>query len=331
MDFCLSKLKLLLCAAAGAMIVSAPAQQGGQSIIFSTPQSSDASASAPKSSSSPDQPDLMDQQAPLSLFNATAPAQQLPMMQPPVISPAGQERMKQLQEDRNNWSLMSPEEIFGVATKNQGADGNDKNENQVERYLDRQNLLQRGATNDAPADGGNSSWNFSRNDKERSDAHWFDPEQTASALQSLSQLLGARPQGSGANPNNNSLFAPAQRLQQQSQSPKLDLAQQAEMERFRQLLQPRLASVAATPAANDQFFPSPKAEVDPNLTQPDFTPNPLGASFTPLSAGISRPTGLTPLPGIATPTLHATAPPSWVPQPPPWLSQGPQPFSQRNF
>jgi hypothetical protein len=334
MAFRPSQFMLLFCACAGAMIVSAPAQQAGRSITFSTPQNSDAAASAPPASLNSDKPNSTDQRAPLSLFSPGVPASQLPAPPPQIISPAGRERMKQLQEDQKNWSLMSPEEIFGVATLDQDASENEEDQNQVERYLNRQNRLQSGPTNGAP-DANQASWNFSRNNDGRSDANWFDPEQNKAenAMQSLSQLLSSKPQGNVANLNNKSgwnIFGGSSSQPSQPPSAKLDLAQKEAMARFQELLEPKLSSVSAVSAnANSPYFPAPK--FDPNITQPDFTPNPSGASFTPLSDGISRPTGLTPLPGIVSLPPQVAATPSWAPQLPPWLSQGPQPFPQRKF
>jgi hypothetical protein len=100
--------------------------------------------------------------------------------------------------------------------------------------------------------------------------------------------------------------------------------QQASMERFRQMLQP---SLNPNPAPDTRYFSAAKPAVDPNLTQPDFVPNPAGASFTPLSSSLGRPTGLTPLPGIIAPHAQPATIPSWKPQPPPWLSQSPVPTS----
>ena len=118
----------------------------------------------------------------------------------------------------------------------------------------------------------------------------------------------------------------------QEPSMKPDPAQQTAMEQFQQLLNPVSISVAETRSDNN-FFAMPKVAADPNINQPEFTPNPAGASFIPVLNSLGKPTGLNPLPGIVAPDKSPAAVPSWVPQPPPWLSQTPQPFTvpQRKF
>jgi hypothetical protein len=338
MDFYRSKLKLPLCViAAGAMVFSAGAQPAGRSIIFSTLQTNNASAMPSLAPQASDQPNFPDQPpAPgKSLFAPENSPEPLP--QPPMLSPAGQERMRQLQADQKNWALMSPEEIFGVAPLETDADGKEKNQSQLERFLDRQNRLQGGATNGGPAEGQDAPWNFSRDRNGRPDANWFSPAQNGAenVNPDLRRFLNGEPDGkTSANQNNNSRWNAFNPPQPQPVA-KPDLAQLAAMERFRQLLEPSPATdTAATQSADGGFFPAPKIAVDPNITQPMFAPNPAGVSFTPPANGISRPTGLTPLPGIVTPaSQQPTAAPSWAPQQPPWFSQGPQPFTipQRKF
>ena len=153
-------------------------------------------------------------------------------------------------------------------------------------------------------------------------------------MQDLSRFLaGNQPNKTSANRSEGldwNLFGAPQ--PQQPTQP--DLVQQAAMARFRQLLESGSASVASVPPSPDgQFFPAPKKIIDPNITQPAYVLNPAGASFMPLINGIGRPTGLTPLPGIVTPSPQLVVVPSWTPQPAPWLLQGPQLFvmPQRKF
>lgn len=337
MDFHLSKLKPPLPVAvmfAMALVLSAEAQQPGQSIIFASPQTNDASSDTsslmPQTS---EQRDFMDGLQVTKPLQPGPPEQPFPVPQPQSVSPVGQQRMKRLLEDQQNWALVTPEEILGVAKPETDSSGQEKNQTPIERYLDRQNQLRNGGpTNGWSNDAGDSPWNFSRG---RQDADSFGPDNNGSgnSLPGWSRFFGgSRPNETSANRSEDShenLFAaPPQ------EPTKPDLVQQAAMARFRQLLEPDSASVAnESPSPESQFLPVPKKVIDPNITQPAYVPNPVGASFIPLLNGIGRPTGLAPLPGIVTPSPQLVVVPSWVPQPAPWLLQGPQLFviPQRKF
>ena len=298
---------------------SVQAQQGGQPIIFSTPQKSDDSSApslSPQHSALPDIPDAFD--APQPILRATVSPQTSP---PQIISSA---QLREMQEEKKNWILMTPEEIFGVAT----SETNAQNQTQVERYLERQNHLQPGATNSLN-NHADSPWNFSH---DRQDDNLFNADNVAAGNkeQSLNGLLddNSENQMSGQRNDSDENFSDATRQQQILKS---DLARQAEMERFQQLLNPQSAMFAPSPNDN---LPSSKPTVDPYVTQPDFTPNPAGASFTPVTSSAGRPMGLTPLPQLISPASSQPATtPAWAPQPAPWLSQTPQLFTvpQRKF
>ena len=137
----------------------------------------------------------------------------------------------------------------------------------------------------------------------------------------FNQFLNATPNTPfGADPKANSLWASP--FNQPAAAVKRDLAQEAEMDRFRALLDS--GSPPEKPAATVRL--EPLSAPDPNL-QPLPLGNPLGHSFTPIQRGISKPTGITPLPGITSPyVLPVTAKTPGQAQPPPWLSDSPQPF-----
>jgi len=106
--------------------------------------------------------------------------------------------------------------------------------------------------------------------------------------------------------------------------------QLAGMKRFRELMEP-----SAPPKPQDSAFgyqPATAAPVNPNF---NVLPqeNPAGRSFTPLKSDLTRPMGLTPLPGISGPRQVSTAKPKPLLQAPPWMSDTPQPFTplQRHF
>ncbi len=153
MDFHPPKPKvLLLVMAICAMLLSAEAQQAGQPIIFSSPQTGDAqpTASSPTTDNPPPGtlPGLL--QAPVSVFDFNQSGDRLPVPAAPGISPQ-QRRMQRLLEDRKNWTLMTPAEIFGVTATEKmlqpperDALGREKNPTQLERYLERESQLRNG-------------------------------------------------------------------------------------------------------------------------------------------------------------------------------------------
>lgn len=318
----------LLVIAMGAMVLSAAAQPSGQSIIFSAPPSDDAQSVTPSLTPPSSQPVTLPStmQAPVSPFNYSTPNNNLIL--PPPANSAEQQRMKQLLDDRKNWTLMTPEEIFGATPAQKPAErdalGQGKNQSQLERYLERENQSLAGRTNGWQ---NNSPWDLAHAQDRTSpfDSRHNDTADTSQSF-NFNRLFNGRRNidaspGQNGNASWDAFSTPA------PQAPvKPNLEQQAAMERFRQLLAPSPAP-AAEPSPDSRFFSAPKPAADPFITQPAFLANPAGASFTPLSSGISRPTGLTPLPGITTPVSHPVAAPSWAPQPPPWVSQTPPPFA----
>ena len=321
--------------ATGALVLSAAAQDSGQNIIFSAPKADDTQAVTPslvpQNSELPTLPSTL--LAPVSAFpsSPSLPGERLP---PPPVNFSEQQRLKQLQAERRNWTLMTPAEIFGVTTAEKllqpterDAFGREKKTTQLERYLDRQNQPRAGLTNGWRSDRANSPWNLSRDDDSTSPfSRRLDG--TADPAQNLNRFLDRQqnknnPANQNGKLDENTFDAFAKQKESQEK-----IEQLATMQRFRQMLQP---SSEASP--NSRFFPAPKPVVDPNFTQPDFVPNPAGASFTPLISGIGRPLGLTPLPGIVTPRPQTVVIPNWKPKPPPWLSESPLPtaFPQQKF
>lgn len=319
------------------MVLCAGAQPSDRSIIFSTPKTDDAQAATPSLTPQNPEPPVLpgSLQAPDPALNFHAP-ENFPAPTTPEAYASQNLQMKKMLEERKNWTLMTPAEIFGVTPTEEllkpperDALGREKNQSQLERYLDREDQSRGSVTNSWD----DSPWNFSR---DRDGLNPFDParDSTTDVAQRLNQFLNGRRNDGVVNHNEKNYgwdsFSPS--APQPTVTP--DLEQQAAMERFRQLLDPSTAA-AAEPSPDSKFFPVPKTlpVLDPNITQPDFVPNPAGASFTPLTSGIGKPAGLTPLPGITTPVTTPVAVPAWAPRPPPWLLQGPQPFvmPQRKF
>jgi hypothetical protein len=343
MVFHLPRLNLpLLVVTMVAMVSSTDAQSSDRSIIFSTPKSDDTPAVtpslAPQNSQLPVLPDSL--QAPDPALHFQAPNDLLVGPPPTVITPRSQ-RMEKLLEDRKNWTLMTPEEIMGVTpadellqSPDRDALGRKKDTTPLQRFLDRENQMHSGPTNGWQIEQDNLPWKPSRN---RDDLNPFAPgsDNTVNAAKKLIDYLNGRQLGEGtANRNNNNYgwdsFSPT--AQQTAMKP--DPEQLAAMDRFRQLLNP--APVPTTEASPDnKYFPATKTApvVDPYLNQPYYVLNPAGSSYTPLTSGVGKPSGLTPLPGIVTPGITLAPAPAWAPQPAPWLIQGPQPFvmPQRKF
>jgi len=349
MVFHLPRFKVpLLVVAMGAMVLSAGAQSSDRSIIFSTPKSDDTPSVtpslAPQNSQLPVLPDSL--QAPDPALHFQAP-NDLPSAPPAAVNPLQARRMKQMLEDRKNWAQMTPEQILGTTPADEllqpsdrDALGGKKNAMPLDRYSDRENNLRGGFTNNWQNSRDNSPWNLSR---DRNDLNPSAPgrDSMMDAAQRLNEYLNNRRFGDAAVNRNDKNFggnsfspSPVQKTAKSEMDRLAEIDRLAGMDRFRQLLNPSLAP-ATESASDSKYFSAAKTDpvVDPFLTQPDYLPNPAGAAFKPLTTGIGKPTGLTPLPGIVMPgTVPATIP-AWAPHPAPWLLLGPQPFvtPQRKF
>jgi hypothetical protein len=266
----------------------------------------------------------------MQFFNFSPPNNLPPAPVSPVLF-LQQRTTQKLLEERQNWIFMTPEEILGVTTtekmlqpQERDALGNEIKPTQLERFLQRERQARNSPTNGWRNDRAGSAWNFER-DPDPGDRPDFGRDNPAEAARGFSQLLnGQRNHDEAAAQSQNSFWdAASQPLSPATTRPDQD--QLAAMDRFRQLLNPSPVETSQ-PLPDSQLFLTPKTAVDPFFTRPDFIPNPAGASFTPLSTGIARPMGLTPLPDAVTSLLPAVAAPARKPQLPPWLLQGPQPF-----
>jgi hypothetical protein len=338
MGFSLAYLKRGLPLAASLVAVfSVQAQHAafrpGQSILFSSPESDTVFSNMP--SLSPKPPESLDfgntLQAPSS-FNFSGPSVDTPLpVGVPVFSPAEALRMQELLDRRKNWMLLTPTEIIGATTpekimgiQERDAAGRPKNLTALERYTERQNQTPPVNTNAFP------TWNFSDQQPDTSNSI---PGGLGSPNNMAGLLFNPAPDNqifAGQNGNNNW----SKLLGSPSPSPVVILAQQTDMDRFRQLLQPGSSSTAAaaTPLLSGIKISLPQTALSSGLGQSALTP--VGASFTPLNSGIGKPAELPKLPSIW--SLSLTSPPSaaaWAPQPPPWLSPTPQSFAfpQRKF
>lgn len=349
-SFAYLKRVLPLAAAVVGAVFSAQAQRAGlgpgQSILFSSPESDTVFSNMP--SLSPKPPESLDfgntLQAPPS-FSFSGPSVDTPLpVGAPAVSHAETLRLQDRLDRRKNWMLLTPAEILGATTpekimgiQEHDTAGRPKNLTALERYTERQNQTPpvNANTNAFP------SWNFS--DKQPDTLNSIpgglgSPDNIAGSL-----LNPAADNQTFAGQNGNNSWSKL--FGSPSPSPVVTLAQQANMERFRQLLKPGSSSTAAptTPSSSTAALTTPSLLIDIKISLPQTALSsglgqssltPVGASFTPLNNGIGKPAEMPKLPSIW--SLSLTSPPSaaaWAPQPPPWLSPTPQPFAipQRKF
>ena len=253
MGFTFAYLKrvLPLAAAVSVAVFSVQAQRAafrpGQSILFSSPANDTVFSNLP--SLSPKPPESLDLgntlQAPPS-FNFSGPDVDTPLpVDVPVVSPAEVLRMQDLLDKRKNWMLLTPAEILGATTpekilgiQERDAAGRPKNLTALERYTERQNQTPpvNANTNAFP------TWNFSDNQPDPLNSI---PGGLGSPDNLASPLLNPVPDNqtfAGQNENNSWSKLFGSPPPPPSPSPAVILAQQTDMERFRQLLKPGSSS-----------------------------------------------------------------------------------------
>ncbi|MEI8288576.1 MAG: hypothetical protein WCH99_03830 [Verrucomicrobiota bacterium] len=246
-----------------------------------------------------------------------------------TISPDEARRWKKTLDARKNWTLLTPEEILGVPTPEKILGLTDPKINEKlsaeERFLLRQ--THGGASNPATNRQANAALmrsdspdNPFRQQTENDRAALQNEKPKLGSTEYFNQLLKAAA---------GNLFSTEQKADtawnnpftQPAPVPKVDLEQVAAMDRFRALMDSPFPQ-EKTGAATHQ--PPSIATPNPNL-QPVPLFNPAGRSYMPLRNGISKPTGITPLPGITSPYSLPAAKPSGLAKPPPWLSDSPAP------
>jgi len=348
-SFAYLKRVLPLAAVVWGAVFSAHAQRAafrpGQPILFSSPGSDNATTNVPRLST----PSPVDFASPLQKsdlvfdFNNVPASAQQPRSTPPVFSPANNQRLRELLDQRNNWALLTPAEILGVKTPESfgqtsewEADGRQRTKTAMERYLDRHSQAQTADTNGLQSDSSSPFVTFPGDWGNQPDVNFPMPINSGldNAEQLLKRFLNAAPNNNTPSNPNPAANWPAQITTPQRPQPVQNPAQQVEMDRFRQLLTPVSSSAAVTtPSPGNTIFSPAQTRTDSHLGLPASSR--VGASLPTLSSGIGMPLGLTPLPGITAPTnwQQAGVQPDWAPKPPPWLSQTPQPSAipQRKF
>ena len=312
----------------------------GQSIIFSSPDNNEVSSNLTSLSTQPSAPANFK-----SLFQDASPVPSFNFPAGPAPMPGEGRRLKKSSDERSDWVFMTPAEIMGVAPEKLFSSSKPDADRQrqesltpMERYLERQS--QPGRTN---------SYFFPSGDSSSSQDFWGDGNNGTNGVSSnpigsrsgngrptlLNQFLNAAPgENSFAGPSGDSGWSKMFGFPALAPAPALNPAQQANLDQFRQLLDPNSAPITAATTLSEgtTFLKAQTVLSDADSTQPLF--NPIGASFTPLSSGIGQPASLAPIPSI---TRQISAPPSaapaWAPQPAPWMSTAPQPFvvPQRKF
>jgi len=308
----------------------------GQAILFSSTDDEGVSSNTPSLTAKP--PGSWDfanaVQSPAQGSSVSSETGLLPAPLPPAISPGQARQMQQLLDERKNWALLTPEQILGLPTRekilgivDRDAFGQPKNETVVMQYVERQDQL-RARTNSVnygaadPAARGDLSGSL----KPQVNSDFWNPAGGRPGNSGLmEQLTGVTPDsGADAARTPKSIWQKSFTLPEPET--KTTPEQQAAMNQFQELLQPRSlpGGAAKSTPLGGPLFSMPAATPNPAPSPPAAIP--IGASFTPLSSGVATPAGLTPLPGLLGPTntgLPALVP-EWKPQPPPWLSSEPQ-------
>ena len=251
-----------------------------------------------------------------------------------TISPEEARRWKKALDARKNWTLLTPEEILGVPTAEKILGLPDPKINEKltveERFLLRQ--THEGISN--PATNRQSNTALMRSDSpdnpfRQQAENDHSSRQTEKPKLGSSEYFNQLLKAAAGN-----LFSTEQKADtawnnpftQPAPAPKIDLEQVAAMDRFRALMDSPFPQEKSVTPIRQTPIPTP----NPNL-QPVPLFNPAGRSYTPLQSGISKPTGITPLPSITSPySLPAAAKPTGLAKPPPWLSDSPPAFGLPN-
>ncbi len=312
------------------------AARAQQTIIFSKP----ADATADKANAFMPGADhhVGDYNAPHELFHDYTP-DNLPMPKPVLSPDANNPSVKEALDRRKNWTLLTPEQILGIQTPEQilgvqQEKPEEKNLSLEEKFMLRESRATAMAATNARSvsplwrerDDNNPFALKNKNDG--SDPFHQPPPKMEPGTRYFNQFLNAPeaeagPDGKPISAWNGGGFS-------QPNQPKQTPEQLADMERFRAMMEPQ--SPPDKVQVTTRFTTPAKPAPDPFLQQTPIV-NPNGRGIAPLENVFSKPTGITPLPGISTPAPKPVATkPSWQAQLPPWLTDGPQTHNpNRNF
>ena len=321
-----SKLSLIL--ALGVVAVSMPAQETN---VLSNPAGElKDKADLLKDDSQP-QLDAGSYAAPRQFFNDYTPS--LPPPRPIFFGnqdAAAQEALNR----RKNWILLTPEQIFGLQTPDE-IFGLKKSDSGKNLSLEEQFLLRESRPVASAATNGGSgvaSWRDAANlfENKPDDRTVFsrsvfsqpDNRVQPDSTRYFKQFLNAKTDYSQLK-NEPKPATAWSSVFSQPPTPKPTPEQQADLQRFRAMLEP-VAPSDKTPAVKSGLFSTTTPETGP-IFQPQPVFNPAGRSVALLKDDITRPVGIKPLPAISGPENFTPAPrPAWQAQLPPWLRDGPQ-------
>jgi hypothetical protein len=246
---------------------------------------------------------------------------------PNAMSAADSAQLQKLMDIRKNWSLATPEEIFGLQTPESilgvGKSHDDAKLSVTERYLKRQDQLALRASTNAMRGLGASWRDDSRNDSVNGStrpgdamgryAPWFG-DSAPGGERGPNNLFGKPNPNAAVDASRRSDSIWSSPFNQPDPLPKQTPEQLAGMERFRAFMDPSVEK-----PADSKFLVQPAAAADPNMQELPYF-NPAGQSYTPVQSGITKPTGLAPLSGITGPRPLMQKKAAPLAQPPPWMS-----------
>ncbi|HEY3760703.1 MAG TPA: hypothetical protein VGN23_03050 [Verrucomicrobiae bacterium] len=320
--------RLLPVATAAGLALIVPAHvvaQGEQPIIFSSPNDDNTNMPSltPRAPALPEA--AMAVQAQSFDFGATPG----PAVPPPSISPAQLAQMQKDLDEKQNWALLTPQELMGIPTpqKIMGL-SDDENESVAQRYLERQ---QTPVTNDVTAQWDLSPNGSISNSAAAAVAVFGSANPAASSF--FSQVMGnSTSDQANQNVGNWSFsFGSGPGVTASQPTPEQVAATEEALQKMITPFNAPLSSSSQTePSFNANAFNVPPKPVSPAaqpvqdtlLAQPQF--NPMGESFQPLRGGVQAPVTAKPLPGLIQQNKTPAAS-EWKPQLPPWLSPVPQP------
>ena len=324
MNFCPSRFLARLACGAAAAAFSATAQQ---TIIFSKPADLPANTADASPSSSSHFWGAGAYNAPHHALQNYAPDLPMTLPMPGNNDPSVKEAM----DRRRNWTLQTPEQILGIQTPEEilgiAARPGDPKLSLEEQFLQRASQTASVSATNARSSGfapwhareEDNPFSSSKNDSGNNPNPFQQPsEKPGPAAKFFSQLLDVQNRGTG--PDGKPVSAWNTAFTQPTQ-PKPTPEQVADMEAFRALMAPEPPPGQVPAPTRLAVTPAP----DPFI-QPAPAVNPAGRGIEPLGNSFSRPSGISPLPGVSTPPpAPVTVRPAWQAQPPPWMSTGPQP------
>jgi len=314
-----------------------------QAIHFSKP----ADQSTPETTSSVEHPENHVApsafNAPKSLFGNFGSSDTSVMSRgapPPVFFNPNAAAWQKALQDRKNWTLMTPEEVLGIPTAASMLGIVDPEEARLspeQRFLKRRDQeTQAGATN-GPVNSISAASSSIWGNINDSAGVFQNPDNNGLPFMNTRQGVPGQPDDRGAffnktavsrnapAPNAGTIWASS--FQSPPPAAKPTARQLEGMETFRALLDSP-PSEQSRPIAQSTVSPNPyptpsAVTADPFMQPQPLSYSPIGSIPSPLESGISKPTGINPLPGI---TGNRPPPPKPAPvvKPPPWMSDSPQ-------